>query len=1296
MKTLKLLLLLMMFFVISGAFAQGKKDLSNNSSKEMQTLGGVTSEGNLQILIYDNANMQVFRYISGQWVNQWYGSSSKSIWFYADGSTYSGNGCYFNGANNIMTTVSNTNIDANTNELVMESNGTLRIKQITYYPPGSAVIYYTWEVTNISVSTISDLRLFSGGDTYLQGGDNGAGFWLGMDNTVGVKKTIGTNLQKLNMQGITIPYAYESRGYWDVYQSVVNNALTNVLDENEWTDNGMALEYRKASLIAGTTWTIEAIEKFSASPITNVIVTAPLSGQVAPGSSTDLNFTMRNRTATATTVTIVPTVDLAGWTVELISPESPFILAGNAIQDVLIRINCPAGTPLGTTAKLTLSVTDLSGTASDFCNVTVAQVPTITEQPENQSVCDGQPAIFNITATNAETYQWQEYNNGWSNIIDGGIYSGANTSELNLSAVSISMNNFLYRCVVSNAYGNATSNNATLLVYESTVITNQPVTSTICEGSNTDYAVVVSGASLTYQWQVNAKAGYYNIIDGGVYSGATTNNLVITGAGYEMNEYLYRCVISSACSSSMTSNEAELVVDRAPYISSQPVSSTICETENTSFLIAALGAGLTYQWQVNEGSGFSDISDGGVYNGATTTLLVITGATIAMNGFEYQCIVNGSCNPQATSTSAVLTVNSQLLISSQPQTSTICEGENTTYSVVVSGTNPVYQWQFEDGSGYTNIIDGGVYSGATTSDLQITGATFEMNGYLYRCTLNGACTPSLLSSEAILNVNELPAIVNQPVNSEICEGNNTLFEITASGSGLNYQWQVNESSGFINIVNGGVYSGANTQKLDLTGVTSDMNGYAYQCLVSGSCNPQATSTSVVLTVNSQLLISAQPLTSTICEGENTSYSVVVSGTNPVYQWQVEDGTGFTNIIDGGVYSGANTSNLQITGVTTGMNGYLYRCTLSGTCTTSLLSSEAALNVNELPEIVNQPVSSEICAGENTGFEVTASGTALSYQWQVNEGSGFANITDGGVYSGATTNSLLITGATLNMDGFEYHCNVTGICNPGVVSENVNISILSSPAILNHPVSSEICEKNNTLYLVEAAGPGLTYQWQVNEGSGFFDIIDDEVYSGAITNTLSVSNVPLNMNGFEYNCIVSGLCNPSTTSNTALLTVMESPQVYLGADTTLNQYETITLDAGPGETYVWSLPGFDGRYVTIDFSMLGEGTTNVFVDVTNASNCVGSDTIAITYYIGVGINNLTSDNLVSISPNPTTDIANIHFRNKVKDAEIEVYDLEGRIIIKSKVVDDDKIQINMSNKAKGVYTVKIKFNNMVVN
>lgn len=64
----------------------------------------------------------------------------------------------------------------------------------------------------------------------------------------------------------------------------------------------------------------------------------------------------------------------------------------------------------------------------------------------------------------------------------------------------------------------------------------------------------------------------------------------------------------------------------------------------------------------------------------------------------------------------------------------------------------------------------------------------------------------------------------------------------------------------------------------------------------------------------------------------------------------------------------------------------------------------------------------VCPGGNTELIALLKGTA--YQWQINTGSGFNNITNGGVYNGATNATLLLNNVSSSLYRNEYRCQVT--------------------------------------------------------------------------------------------------------------------------------------------------------------------------------------------------------------------------------------------------------------------------------
>ena len=133
----------------------------------------------------------------------------------------------------------------------------------------------------------------------------------------------------------------------------------------------------------------------------------------------------------------------------------------------------------------------------------------------------------------------------------------------------------------------------------------------------------------------------------------------------------------------------------------------------------------------------------------------------------YQVTHNSLTTPPCTSppASVTVTVGMTNTITQQPIDQKICLGKNAAFTVLSTGTGLSYQWQESTNGGatFTNLINGGVYSGANTATLTVTAPSLSMNGNRYRVIINGAatCAPAT-SNPAVLTVNPLPAVSFYP------------------------------------------------------------------------------------------------------------------------------------------------------------------------------------------------------------------------------------------------------------------------------------------------------------------------------------------------------------------------------------------------------------------------------------------------------------------------------------------------------------------------------------------------------
>jgi hypothetical protein len=392
---------------------------------------------------------------------------------------------------------------------------------------------------------------------------------------------------------------------------------------------------------------------------------------------------------------------------------------------------------------------------------------------------------------------------------------------------------------------------------------------------------------------------------------------------------------------------------------------------------------------------------------------------------------------------------------------------------------------------------------------------------------------SIRGDETISFDNGKPAITTHPASVNICAGANHTFNVVATGVDLSYQWQLSTDGGatFNNI------AGATTANYALTGITVSMNNYRYRCVVSG-CPPAAMSNVATLTVADPPSVTTSPSDITVCEGANTSLTVVASGAGTLYQWQVSTngGSTYNNI------TGATTATLTLNNITVGMNNNWYRCALTNAiCTTPVFSAVAKLTVNANTAITQQPIGATLCLGAAHTLCVTVAGANLQYQWE-------AALSCAGPWTNISPNSSCITVTPIVTT--YYRCRVFGNCGPAIITDCINITVINPITISQQPIDREICSGSNTSLTVTASSnETINYQWQLSTdgGSNWSNVTNSAIYSGATSATLNITGATVGMTGTRYrNQLNTAACASPVNTGTATLTVRQLPTVILTA------------------------------------------------------------------------------------------------------------------------------------------------------
>jgi hypothetical protein len=202
--------------------------------------------------------------------------------------------------------------------------------------------------------------------------------------------------------------------------------------------------------------------------------------------------------------------------------------------------------------------TPLTSTSATLTVNTGNASPTIITQPVGATVAPGGTTTFNVVASGTPTlaYQWYVIPAGQTTgVAVAGATSDSYTVPSSATAVSDDQNQ--YYVVVTNAYGQAVSQPATLAVGSGILITQQPVTQYVNVGSAATFTVTAtSNLPLTYQWYEAAPgSSTFTAIAGATGSTYTSGPAAGTDSGS-----VFYVVVSNGVTASVTSVSAGLFV----------------------------------------------------------------------------------------------------------------------------------------------------------------------------------------------------------------------------------------------------------------------------------------------------------------------------------------------------------------------------------------------------------------------------------------------------------------------------------------------------------------------------------------------------------------------------------------------------------------------------------------------------------------------------------------------------------------------------------------------------------------
>ncbi|MFO1476721.1 MAG: immunoglobulin domain-containing protein [Verrucomicrobiota bacterium] len=319
-------------------------------------------------------------------------------------------------------------------------------------------------------------------------------------------------------------------------------------------------------------------------------------------------------------------------------------------------------------------------------------------------------------------------------------------------------------------------------------------------------------------------------MDYAVYSLALSGNQLFVGGGFTM------AGTNAAPGLALAQVDTNGV---APIFPVQPVSQIVRVGTTAIFTAnASAFAEFTLAWY----------RDGTAIAGATNSTYTLPNVQLSDAGSHFFCVASNSFGC-TTSSIVTLTTYIPISITRQPVSLTVSNTSPATFSLDVTGSNPVYSW-------YRN---GSTIPGGTNASYVIDPAQMADNDSLFFCIVSNGFG-SATSSVVHLTVYIPLAIISQPTDLSVFNGSPATFSVSLAGSGpLTIHWMLNGTNlpeAFTETVAGvgtAGYSGdggraTNASLYWPTAVAVDSSGSFFIADEGNSCIRQVSSNGIITTV----------------------------------------------------------------------------------------------------------------------------------------------------------------------------------------------------------------------------------------------------------------------------------------------------------------------------------------------------------------------------------------------------------------------------------------------------------------
>jgi len=404
---------------------------------------------------------------------------------------------------------------------------------------------------------------------------------------------------------------------------------------------------------------------------------------------------------------------------------------------------------------------------------------------------------------------------------------------------------------------------------------------------------------------------------------------------------------------------------------------------------------------------------------------------------------------------------------------------------------------------------------------------------------------------------------------------------------------------------------------------------------------------------------SSPLSISVCPGESAIFSVAANDGDWDFQWQLNAGATWQDIIAGSNYVGFQSDSLIVQNPSVAHDGLLYRCRVIRAGCSETISGTAELNISPLP---------------TAGFTVALNGaTAMFSNLSTNASSFLWTFGDG-----ATSNLAHPVHTYITEGNFTVTLTAWNQCD--TVESQQMVSIFLPPtAGFTVPATIFGCGTAQVNFQNQSSANVGSFAWSFPGGTPGSSTLQNPSVS------YSVSGV------YTAQLIVSNTVGKDTLEKTYEVEIFDLPEADFSWQTLAAGLVQFTNLSQNGETYTWDFgdgsPQQNGFNIEHDYAASGTYVVTLIVSSPCGVSLIQQDVVVQV----VGTSEVQRLRTLNLFPNPASSWLMLDWsETAAQPIEIQMFDTSGKLVFLTKNPIGQTLKVSLNELPVGLFQILVAF------